>query len=137
MFFYFFSCFGPEARNPSSSRRAGSQSEKPLRFPLAFANPIRTASNRAPPDLCLPRCVFRDCSCTEWPASRHRIASVFASWERIGDSQRIFAARTRIARIFASHDDHRIAISVLSTHHRSHRIAARIARYGPLSSCIW
>ena len=43
--------------------------------------------------------------------------------------QRISAARTRIARICASH---RIATSVFSTHRRSHRIAARIARYGPL-----
>ena len=46
-------------------------------------------------------------------------------------SQRISAARTRIARISASH---RIAISVFITHRRSHRIAARIARYGPLRS---
>ena len=41
----------------------------------------------------------------------------------------ISAARTRIARIFALH---RIAFSVFSMHHHSHRIAARIPRYGPL-----
>ena len=35
----------------------------------------------------------------------------------------------RIARIFASH---RLAASGFTPHHRSHRIAARIARYGPV-----
>ena len=62
-------------------------------------------------------------------SGRHRgIASLVFS-HRGSASQRISAARTRIARIFASHC---IAFSAFSTHHRSHRIAARIARYGPL-----
>ena len=46
-------------------------------------------------------------------------------------SQRISAARMRIAKISASH---RIAISGFTPHCRSHRIAAPIARYGPLRS---
>ena len=53
---------------------------------------------------------------SEWPASRHRIASVFASWERIAED---FHSENAHRQIFASH---RIAISVFSTHH----IAARI-----------
>ena len=57
------------------------------------------------------------------------IASLVLS-HRGSASQRISAARTRIARVFASH---RIAVSVFSTHRRSHRIAARIARYGSLN----
>ena len=62
-------------------------------------------------------------------SGRHRgIASLVFS-HRGSASQRISAARTRIARIFALH---RIAISVFSTHRRSHRIVVRIARYGPL-----
>ena len=53
---------------------------------------------------------------SEWPASRHRIASAFASWERIAED---FHSENAHRRIFASHC---IAMS------------ARIARYGPLSS---
>ena len=58
------------------------------------------------------------------------IASLVFS-HRGSSSQSISAARTRIARTFASH---RIAISMFSMHLCSHRIAARIARYGPLRS---
>ena len=70
----------------------------------------------------------RNCCPQKLRGRRHRIASVS---HRGCASQRISATRTRIARIFASH---RIAISVFSTHHHSHRIAAPIAGYGPLSS---
>ena len=62
-------------------------------------------------------------------SGRHRgIASLVFSHHAM--TQRISATRVRIARISASH---RIPISVFTTHRRSHRIAARIARYGPLS----
>ena len=68
---------------------------------------------------------------TEWPASRHRIASVFASRGRIAED---FRSETRVARIFASH---RIATSVFSTRRHSHRIAARIVRYSENSRGLW
>ena len=64
----------------------------------------------------------------EWPASQHRIASVFASWERLAED---FRSENAHRHDFASH---RIAISRFTPHRRSHRIAARIARYGPLRS---
>ena len=63
---------------------------------------------------------------TEWPASRHRIGSAFASWERITEDFRSENAHRQDFCI-ASHRH-----IVFSTHRRSHRIAPRIARYGPL-----
>ena len=64
-------------------------------------------------------------------SGRHRGIASLVFLHRGTASQRISAARMRIARIFASH---RIAISGFTPHRRSHRIAARIARYGPLRS---
>ena len=61
----------------------------------------------------------------EWPASRHRIASAFASWERIAEDFRSENAHRQHFCI-ASHRHF-----VFSMHRRSHRIAPRIARYGP------
>ena len=61
----------------------------------------------------------------EWPASRHRIASVFASWERIAEDFRSENASPGFC--IASHRH-----VVFRTHRCSHRIAPRIARYEPL-----
>ena len=72
-------------------------------------------------------------SCQELSGRHCGIAPLVFS-HRGSASQMISAARTRIARNFASH---RIAFSVFSMHHHSHRIAARIAQYGPLRSGDW
>ena len=64
-------------------------------------------------------------------SGRHRIASVFALCERIAEDFRSENAHRQDFYI-ASHRH-----SVFTTHHRSHRIAARIARYGPLSSLLF
>ena len=78
-------------------------------------------------NLFCPKDLLQTGTLQKWPASRHRIASVFASWGRIAED---FRSETSIARIFAPH---RIATSVFSTRRRhSHRIAARVARCGPL-----
>ena len=65
-------------------------------------------------------------------SGRHRGIASLVFLHRGSASQRISAARMRIARLFASH---RIAISGSTPHRHSHRIAACIARYGPLRWC--
>ena len=62
----------------------------------------------------------------EWPASRHRIASLFASSDRIAED---FRSDNTHRQDFCIASHRRF---VFSTHRRSHRIAPRIARYGPL-----